>query len=84
MTRSKLLSSLHARLDDPARSVDELRVVAWVLAGLELGAKAYGPLTVDTDPRNFLRERAMECRDLLFYSAAQAIAKHDAEQDGDQ
>lgn len=67
------------RIHDPKRSRDEIRVLSWVLEGLELGAESYGPLCVDTDPRNFLNEAAFEARDLLFYSAAQAIARRDAE-----
>lgn len=76
--REALARSLCARLCDSRRSLDELRVIDWVLEGLELGAVDYGPLSIASDTRNFVRERAMECRDLLFYSAAQAIAEHDA------
>lgn len=77
--RDALARSIAARVNDERRTVDELRVVSWVLEGLEIGFDSYGGLYIDTDPRNFVKERAMEARDLLFYTAAQAIAQRDAE-----
>ena len=59
----------------PACSIDELRVLEYVLAGLEHGREEYGPLDLESDSRDRLRERAMECRDLLFYTAAYAVAE---------
>lgn len=75
--RNAIARNLCARLSDDRRSVDELRVIDWVLEGLELGAEGYGPLDLQSDVRLWKRERAMEARDLLFYSAAQAIVEHD-------
>jgi hypothetical protein len=74
--RDALARSLCARLCDARRSHDELRVIDYVLEGIELGADQYGPLNVAKDPRNFRRERAMECRDSLFYAAAEQIQKY--------
>lgn len=76
--RDAIARSLCTRLCDERRSIDELRVIDWVLEGLELGAESYGPLDIASDVRNFRRERAMEARDMLFYSAAQAIAERAA------
>lgn len=69
----ELSEYIAARL--PACSLDELRVIEYVLAGLEHGRAEYGPLDLASDERDWLRERAMECRDLLFYTAAHAVAE---------
>lgn len=58
-------------------SRDELRVIDRVLQGLERGRAVYGPLNVNTDPRDFEREAAEEFRDALVYLSAAAVALDD-------
>jgi hypothetical protein len=79
--KAALQRSLCARLCDERRSVDELRVIDWVLSGLEEGADQYGPLHVVSDERNFPRERAREGRDSLFYAACEALKKINVEEE---
>jgi hypothetical protein len=72
--RTTLARSLCSRIFDERRSLDELRVLDFVLAGLEQGGDIYGPLDVSKDKRNFLREGAFELRDMIVYYAAHALA----------
>src|SRR5262245_36798686 len=65
----------------PACSHDELRVISWIVEGLVVGRRVYGPLDVHKDPRNFRQERAEEARDSLFYAACQVIAERDADRE---
>jgi hypothetical protein len=48
---------------------DERRVILVLARRLLEGQKAYGRLSLATDPRDFRHERAMEIADLLVYSA---------------
>lgn len=75
MTRSALRRSIVARVYDQRRSLDELRVIDEVLSGLERGADRYGPLVVGSDERDWGKEAAEECRDLLAYLAMDQIAR---------
>jgi hypothetical protein len=60
-----------------ACSHDELRVLDRVLSGLEDGRHVYGPLDISRDPRSYINEAAMECRDLVAYLAMHEVAQHD-------
>ena len=68
----ELTEYIAARL--PACSVDELRVIDYVLAGIEQGREDYGPLDLATNGRDWLQERAAEARDILFYTACYEVA----------
>ncbi len=72
--RDAFARRLVARLSDPARTIDELRVIDDVLAGIEHGAREIGPLDLVSDERDFDEEAAQECRDLLAYLAMRKVA----------
>ncbi len=73
--RDDFASAISRRLHDPARTMDELRVIDDVLSGLEHGARLIGPLDLARDRRDWLQEGAQECRDLLAYLAMQKVAE---------
>lgn len=72
--RDALARSICARLCVERRTIDELRVVDDVLAGLEQGAETIGPLDLEQDDRDWSEEAAQECRDLLAYLAMRKVA----------
>lgn len=71
----KLLLEIGARLFDCNH--DELRVIDSILAGLEKGRSVYGPLDLQSDPRDWQREAAEERRDTLIYDACCLISRQD-------
>lgn len=75
--RDAIARDICRRICDSRRSLDELRVVDQVLAGLERGADDYGPLDLARDQRDFGKEAAEELRDCLVYLAARAVAEND-------
>jgi hypothetical protein len=79
--RDETLRALAAR--SASCSDDELRVLDRVLAGIEQGRSAYGPLNVSRDARGWSREAAMELRDFLFYAAASEVARDARDQESD-
>lgn len=53
---------------------DELEVLGYVAARLDLGRTRYGPLRVSGDARDWQRERMEEMADALVYAACKEIA----------
>lgn len=58
-------------------SPDELRVIEYILEGIEHGRRVYGPMNLATDKRDLADEAAQESRDWLTYRAMLAIQRRD-------
>lgn len=58
-------------------SHDELRVIDWVLAGLEEGVALYGRWEARLDKRDHKTEKIKELRDAITYALMDAIIEHD-------
>ncbi len=58
---------------DVELGADERRVLAYLRDRLLEGQRRYGALDLARDPRDWKRERAEECADLLIYGAFAAV-----------
>lgn len=70
---------LQAQLGDELWSVDELRVVQFVVDGLRHGRDVYGPLDLATDKRDLRNEARAEARDLIIYRACELLKALDSD-----
>jgi hypothetical protein len=51
----------------------EMRVLLHLAGRLLMGMRCYGPLHLETDPRDWRQEQAAEFADALCYGAFQAV-----------
>lgn len=77
--RQALARDLARRL--PCLGLDELRLVDYVVARLQLGRERYGELDLAA-PRDWGKELAEELVDALVYQAARELAAQDREREG--
>jgi hypothetical protein len=70
---------LQSQLGDQRWSVDELRVVQFVVDGLQRGRDVYGPLDLATDKRDLRNEARAEARDLIIYRACELLKALDSD-----
>lgn len=54
---------------------DEIRTLAYLANRLLEGQRAYGRIDLETDPRDFVKERGEEIADLLVYTAFDALKR---------
>lgn len=58
-------------------SLDELRVLHEICTRVHGARDTYGPLVLDSDHRDWRRERANELFDAMFYECAGSLAEKD-------
>lgn len=70
--RPSILAEIHALLE--SGSIDELRAFRVIARRVMSGGRdQYGPLVLSNDARDFRKEAADECADLLWYVAIQQV-----------
>ncbi len=56
-------------------SDDEQEILSEFMRRIEMGSEQYGPLDIDSDPRDFNEEEAQEQYDRVFYRLAEVIRR---------
>jgi len=70
-TRQRNLEAIRMYIEQ--LNPDEVEHVAWLTKRLVAGAKVYGPLDLERDPREFVGESIEEGLDLMVYHVCKLL-----------